>query len=278
VQTFHALGTVKRRHQGAKDTSPSERLRVERAIARDVACIVATCSDEVGELARMGVRRDSISVVPCGVDVEHFTPEGPVASRGSQRFRVVVVGRLVERKGVDDAIRALALVPHTELVVVGGPDRGSLEVDPEVQRLRRVAAERRVGDRVLFAGRVSRDDMPALLRSADVVVAVPWYEPFGIVPLEAMACGVPVVASAVGGLQDTVCEGSTGELVPPRRPDVLAHCLRGLLADPIRREGYGLAGVDRARARYNWDRIAYDTDAVYAGVRNRSDAAQGASR
>jgi glycosyltransferase involved in cell wall biosynthesis len=269
---------VKRRHQGAKDTSPLQRLRIERAIARDVAAIVATCSDEVGELARMGVRRDAVTVVPCGVDVEHFTPHGPVAPRGDQRFRLLVVGRLVERKGVDDAIRALSLVPHTELVIAGGPDGDSLDVDPEVARLRQVAVQRGVADRVSFVGRVGRADMPALFRSADIVVAVPWYEPFGMVPLEAMACGVPVVASEVGGLQDTVAEGSTGELVPPRRPDVLAHCLRGLLADPIRREGYGLAGVDRARARYNWDRIALDTEQVYAGVTAGATTPEGAVR
>jgi glycosyltransferase involved in cell wall biosynthesis len=158
------------------------------------------------------------------------------------------------------------------------PDGDSLDADPEVARLRRVATERGVADRVVFAGRVGRDAMPALFRSADVVVAVPWYEPFGIVPLEAMACGVPVVASEVGGLQDTVCEGSTGELVPPRRPDVLAHRLRQLLADPIRREGYGLAGVDRARVRYSWDRVAKDTEHVYAGVLARAGAAEGAVR
>ena len=269
VQTFHALGTVKRRHQGSKDTSPAQRLRIERAVARDAASIVATCTDEVRELARMKVRRERVTVIPCGVDVEHFTPDGPVAPRGRHRFRLVVVGRLVERKGVDDVIRALPLVPGAELVVAGGPDVEALDIDPEVQRLRAVAERHRVADRVTFLGRVGRAAMPALLRSADVVVAVPWYEPFGLVPLEAMACGVPVVASAVGGLQDTVVDGSTGDLVPPRRPDVLAQALLSLLADPVRRQAYGLAGVDRVRARYTWDRIAADTEAAYGRVLDR---------
>ena len=108
--------------------------------------------------------------------------------------------------------------------------------------------------------------MPALLRTADVVVAVPWYEPFGIVPLEAMACARPVVGSAVGGLLDTIVPGVCGELVPPRRPDLLADVLRDLLADPDRRAAYGAEGARRVRARYGWDRVCAETEQVYAQV------------
>jgi hypothetical protein len=113
---------------------------------------------------------------------------------------------------------------------------------------------------------VGRADLPALYRSADLVVNVPWYEPFGIVPLEAMACGVPVVASAVGGLVDTVVDGVTGAHVPPRRPSLLAATLAALLADPPRRATLGAAGARRARRRYGWDRIARSTLEVYASL------------
>jgi glycosyltransferase involved in cell wall biosynthesis len=119
---------------------------------------------------------------------------------------------------------------------------------------------------------MARPDMPALLRSADLVACTPWYEPFGLVPLEAMACGVPVVASAVGGFLDTVVDGATGTLVPPRRPDRLAAAIRRLLAEPFWREAYGTAGVDRARSRYSWDRIASATLAVYDDVLGRASA------
>ncbi len=265
VQTFHALGSVKRRHQGDADTSPAERIDLERGLCRDVSHVVATCSDEVFELRRLGLRSDRVSIVPCGVDTSVFTPDGPVAPRG-ERPRLLVLGRLVERKGQDDAVRALRAVPDAELVVVGGPPTGQLAGDPEVRRLRAVAAQAGVADRLVFTGSVARADVPAWVRSADVVLAVPWYEPFGITPLEAMACGRPVVATAVGGLVDTVADGVTGDLVPPRDPERLGAVLAALLADPDRRAAYGAAGVARVRERYRWSRVVADTEAVYRQV------------
>ena len=270
VQTFHALGTVKRRHQGDKDTSPPTRLALEQALCQDVNHVVATCTDEVRELRTLGLRADRASVVPCGVDLQQFHPRGHAALRSAGRLRLLTVGRLVERKGVDDAIRALARVPDAELVVAGGPPAEELDGDPEVARLRAVARDVGVIDRVVFLGRVSREAMPAVLRSADVVVAVPWYEPFGMVPLEAMACARPVVAAAVGGLVDTVVDGDTGALVPPRRPDRLADTLREILADGALRARLGQAGVSRARAHYGWDRIGAETAAVYERVAHRA--------
>ena len=114
--------------------------------------------------------------------------------------------------------------------------------------------------------------MPALLRSADLVVCSPWYEPFGIVPLEAMACGVPVVASAVGGMLDTVVDSVTGALVTPRDPVALAEVIGPLLESPSRRAELARAGLDRVRSRYSWDRVAADTAAVYQQTASRQDA------
>ncbi|MEU4804967.1 glycosyltransferase [Actinosynnema sp. NPDC023587] len=278
VQTYHALGAVKRRHQGPADTSPPQRVGLERALGRDVDRVLATCRDEMAELVRMGVRRSRISVVPCGVDQTLFTPHGLRAPK--TRRRIVSVGRLVPRKGFGDLIGALRSIPDTELVIAGGPEAHRLDDDPEATRLLAHAERCGVRDRVLPLGRVSRAEMPALLRSADVVACVPWYEPFGIVPLEAMACGVPVVATAVGGLTDTVIDGVTGVLVPPRDRRVLAKALNSLLADLSRREAFGIAGTDRVAARYTWDRIAQDTERVYllAGAGQPVDLAVGGAR
>jgi glycosyltransferase involved in cell wall biosynthesis len=113
---------------------------------------------------------------------------------------------------------------------------------------------------------VNREEMPMLLRSADVVAATPWYEPFGIVPLEAMACGVPVVASAVGGMLDTIVHDVTGRLVAPRKPNVVAAAINMLLEDSFRRRSLGAAGRDRVQARYSWDRVTSDMMRIYDKV------------
>lgn len=262
VQTFHALGVVKQRHQGHLDTSPAERLRVEERIAHDATWVTAGCSDEVFELMRLGRDRLRISLVPCGVDIERFSPGGPVAARSGRR-RILVVGRFVPRKGFDTAITALTDVPGAELIIAGGPERSELHTVPEACRLRALAADLGVAERVSLYGSVAREDMPALLRSADVVACTPWYEPFGIVPLEAMACAVPVVASAVGGMLDTVVHDLTGLLIPPKDPRACANAINRILRDRCVASSFGAAGRERARSRYSWDRIAADTLAVY---------------
>ena len=266
VQTFHALGVVKRRYQGAKDTSPPTRRREEATLAREADRIVATCSDEVFELVRIGADLRRVAVVPCGVDLGMFRPDGPAAPRPSGAARLLVVSRLVERKGIGDVIAAMARLPRVELVVAGGPPAAELAGIPEAARLAALAERVGVAGRVRLLGRVGRCDLPALYRSADLVVNVPWYEPFGIVPLEAMACGVPVVVSAVGGLVDTVVDDVTGIHVPPRRPGLLAAAVAALLADPERRATLAATGARRARRRYGWDRIAGSTLEVYAGL------------
>jgi glycosyltransferase involved in cell wall biosynthesis len=105
--------------------------------------------------------------------------------------------------------------------------------------------------------------MPGIFRSADAVVCTPWYEPFGIVPLEAMACGVPVVAAAVGGLTDTVVDHGTGLHVPPKDPEAIAEAVGTLLANPELRTKLGQAGERRAKTRYSWNRVAAETEKAY---------------
>ena len=142
--------------------------------------------------------------------------------------------------------------------------------DPEAQRLSELARRAGVADRVYLRGRVARDGVPALLRSADVVVCTPWYEPFGIVPLEAMACGVPVVVSSVGGLVDTVVDGLTGFHVPARDPRAAGARAAG--ARRGSRSGVRCSAArarKRVRARYSWSRIAAETLDVYRAVARR---------
>ena len=280
--TFHALGSVKRRYQGPADTSPLNRIRVEVAVAEVADRIVATATEEVRELELLGVPSSKVSVVPCGVDLEHFTPgpttkASPSAPARRCRYRLLSVGRLVPRKGYEIIIEALTRLPETELLIAGGAGSGDAAPEPERDRLVAVAERLGVADRVRLIGQVARTDMPTLLRSADLVVCSPWYEPFGIVPLEAMACGVPVVASAVGGMLDTVLDSVTGALVPPRDPVALADVVGRLLESPTRRTELARAGLERVRSRYSWDRVAADTAAVYEQTVRRQGAGQALS-
>jgi glycosyltransferase involved in cell wall biosynthesis len=264
VQTFHALGAVKRRHQGDADGSPPQRLAEERRLALRADHIIATCSDESRELGALGASAQRVSIVPCGVELDRFTQRGVCWER-SARPRLVTVARLVQRKGLRDVVQALASIPDAELLIAGGPPRELLEDSDEACRLLRSARDAGVTHRVQLLGGVSRDRVASLLRSADVVVLAPWYEPFGIVPVEAMACGVPVVGTAVGGLLDTVRDGVDGVLVPPRQPDALAIAVQRLLGDPALRARMGRAGAARARA-YDWEAIAAATLGVYDHV------------
>lgn len=268
VLTYHALGSVKRRHQGASDTSPSQRIAIERVVGRHANAIAATCTDEVAELHAMGISTHNVCVIPCGVNTIEFAHPGEsqIEPWRRQRFRIVAVGRLVPRKGFDTVITALTDVPDTELVIVGGPATGSLDCDPEARRLIARAGQAGVSDRVRFTGAVPRGVMPAVMRSADVVTCTPWYEPFGIVPLEAMAAGVPVIVSAVGGMLDTVVPGITGERVPPRDPAALAAALQSLLSDPNLRKCYGRAGRRRVERHFDWARVARRTESLYRHV------------
>ena len=265
VHTFHGLGVVQKRCEGSADTVPPERIPLERKLGKSVDAVAATCSDEVFELVRMGIPRARITVVPCGVDVDEFRPDGPSAPR-SDRLRLTSVGRLFAHQGFDVAVRALSRLPNTELVIAGGSAHGVVAEDAERRRLLGLAADLGAADRLVMPGQIPRTRMPELLRSTDVVVCSPWYEPFGMVPLEAMACSKPVVASAVGGLADAVVDNVTGIHVPPRNPDALTRALRSILREPVRREQYGHAGRDRAVQRYSWDRVAAETERIYETV------------
>jgi D-inositol-3-phosphate glycosyltransferase len=264
VQTFGTLGVSQQRH-GATGDSLDARIRLEACIARSAAAVVASTSEEASDLSRMGMPRASITVVPWGVDTDVFTPDGPVAKR-TRRPRLVALAPLGKYQGLDTLVRVLARVPDTELVIGGGPGwpaRAQLNRDPVCQDLADLAKRCGVERRLAVTGKVQPGDLPALLRSADLMVSAARYDPFGTTALASMACGTPVAGGAVGGLRDAVLDGTTGVLVPADRPDLLARKLRLLLATPVRLEAFGIAAADRARARYSWERVSRETLAVY---------------
>jgi D-inositol-3-phosphate glycosyltransferase len=260
AQTFHALGEIKRREQGENDTSPLERRAVEQRILDEVDLVLATCPAEVEELTTLYDADPSrLTVVPCGVDHRTFRPVDRDTARKmlglSDRPTVVYVGRLVARKGVDTLVEAFTLLPRrldARLVIVGGEPGGS----PEATRLAALAEDLDISERVSFAGSRPQEDLRHYYGAADVAVSVPHYEPFGMTPLEAMACATPVVGSRVGGIKTSVADGETGYLVPPREPEALAGRVLRLLSDPALQFRVGRAARRRIEEHYTWERVA----------------------
>jgi glycosyltransferase involved in cell wall biosynthesis len=262
VTTFHTLASP-----GPAD--PAGRAAQEAMVARAADQIIAQTSGEVRELLRLGARRTQIRVVPPGVDVESFRPgpDGPGLRPPSRPARILCVGPMAEDAGFDDAVTALRGLPGVHLVIAGGPPLAELRSHPLARGLRQAAAEAGVADRVQLLGAVPRAEMPRLYRSVDVLVCTPAGEPSGLAPIEAMACGTPVVAYAAGGLADSVAHGVSGMLVEPGDIPSLVVALRDLLDCEPRRFAYAAAAASQAQARYPWSLVSEQVEAVYRSTR-----------
>ncbi len=261
VASFGSLGIAEQRH-GVPGPQDGARIRMEACIGRSVAGVIAHTSDEVSDLSALGIPGTRVRIVPCGVDTSRFQPDGPVAKRHAD-LRLLHLGSLAEHQGLDKLLAILPDLPGAELVIAGGPDPDDLDSDIAYKKLGKLAASLGVADRVTFTGQVTGKHLAALIRSADIFISTARYEPFGSAVLSAMACGKPVVASAVGGYADAVIDGTTGLLLPPGRPQLMVKRLRDLLATPMKLTGFGIAAADRARSRYQWERIAAETAAAY---------------
>ena len=274
VQIFHALGKAKRLHQGTADTSSDERIEVELRIVRQVDRLIAQCPYEHTELIRdYGADPAKLAIIPAGVNTRIFRPvdhavarrrigldpEGPV---------VVYVGRMLPRKDVRNVVRALACLrePVTLLVVGGETEEPDPVATPEIGELMRLAHELGIAERVRCVGRRQQDVLRYYYSAGDVAVTTPWYEPFGLTPLEAMACGRPVIGSSVGGISYTIVDGVTGFLVPPRDPEALAARLREIFSTPERRAHMGEEARCRVQREFMWPLTARRTAEVYESL------------
>jgi D-inositol-3-phosphate glycosyltransferase len=259
VQTFYSLAADVRPVRVLGGASAA-RVRLEAAIGRSARAVMASTPGERAVLGRLGVPNASVRLVPSGVDVTRFGPSGPAAGRGT-RPRLLMVSPPSDRQGPSIAVHALADVPAAELLIAG-----ELASDPERLALTRLARKLGVHDRLTCLGKVSEADMPPLMRSADALVHLTPSQRFDMVPVEAMACGTPVVASEDAALGDAIIHGNTGFLVPPAQPAALARRIRHLLASPMLLEGYGIAAASRVRSRYSWERIGQETLTVYEAL------------
>lgn len=266
--TFHALGRVRRLYQRGSDAFPEERLEIEDRAVAEADRVIAECpQDELDLIELYGADPTRLVTIPCGFDPSEFWPIAKPAARAAlgldpAELILLQLGRMVPRKGVDNVIRGLARLRNrhglaARLLVVGGESREPDPIrTPEIGRLQRIARREGVTDAVTFIGSRGRHELRDYYGAADVFITTPWYEPFGITPVEAMACGTPVIGSNVGGIKTTIDDGRTGFLVPPKDPDALADRLADLLRDPARLRAFGRAAVRRANRQYTWQRVA----------------------
>jgi glycosyltransferase involved in cell wall biosynthesis len=257
VQTFSTLGEDARPDRVLASASATARGRLERAIGRSAGAVIARTPHERAALARRGLPQRLVRVVPWGVDTTRFSPSESPGERG-ERPRLLLVSPPGDVQGPILALHALADVPGAELVIVGH--------DPADQALTRLARQLGVHNRVSCADPVTVADMPSLMRSADILIHLTPSPRFAIVPVEAMACGLPVVASQDSAPGDAIIDGNTGFLVPPAHPAQLSGRVRQLLASRMLLDGYGIAAASRARSRYSWERVGQETLAVYETV------------
>jgi D-inositol-3-phosphate glycosyltransferase len=277
VVTFHALGRVRRAHQGDADAFPDERFAIEERVIRECDQIVAECPQEEEDLIRYyNADPAKITMIPAGFDPREFSPMSKDLARAAiglppKEWTVLHVGRMVPRKGVDNTIRGFArMAARTgvdgRLVIVGG-DPGVAERDSlELARLGAVAEDEGVADRVVFAGPIGRDRLKYFYGAADVFVTTPSYEPFGITPLEAMACGTPVVGSNVGGIKFTVRDGECGYLVAPNQPDMLAERLAHLYRHARLVSVFRHQAINRANDLFTWRAVTNEMAALYERI------------
>lgn len=281
VVTFHALGMVRRLHQASQDGFPPERVLIERFIVQDADQLIAECPQDRADLVEhYGADPRRISIAPCGFNPAEFYPIRQAEARAflglpADEKILLQLGRMVPRKGVDNVIRALpALRPYASklrLLVVGGEsDDPDPSYTPEIGRLQGIAREAGVADMVNFTGRKGRSLLKYYYAAADVFISTPWYEPFGITPLEAMACGTPVVGSHVGGIKYSVVHGQTGFLVPPHTPAALAAAVGPLLTDAALHRRMQRNGLHRVNALFTWRQVAGCMQGIYDKVAGKA--------
>jgi len=289
VAMFHTLAELKNQVSvSADELEDSVRFGIERLTIAAADQVVASSPVDSSHLETYyGADTDRVSIVPCGVDLEQFRPGSQSQARRALGFGaesvILFVGRIQQLKGIDLLIRASALLSARvaagqlqpfRAVIVGGRPSGESD-DPEARELRRLKAlaqELGVADRLEWRGAIAHEELGQYYQAADVTVMPSTYESFGLVAVESMACGTPVVASRVGGLQATVQDGRTGYLIPWREPGLYADRIGEILADPALRQRLG--AVARARAsEFSWERVASQMIELYEEL-IRADAAE----
>lgn len=257
VVMFHTLGAVKEITMGSKE--PPWRIPCERSLIGNSSLVIAPTEREKDLLLRYyDASNDKISVIPCGVNLDLFRTIEKGLARDYLGFNgeqiILFVGRIVPLKGIDRLLLALKCLKerdHVKLLVIGGDEQCQSEVD----RLKNLSKDLRIKDSVEFLGLVEQQKLPYFYSAADLCVFPSHYESFGLVALESLACGTPVVATDVGDLGNIILEGKTGYVVHDNDPGSLADKI-ALLLSVSKAKAEAIGSIRSSIARYSWDNIA----------------------
>ncbi len=272
VHTYHSLGEIKYKTVATKPPIANTRLAVERQILKQANCVVATSPQEQEMLRSLVSEQGYIEIIPCGTDVDNFRRIPKSEARKKLGFAitdqiVLYVGRFDPRKGIETIVRAAALTEarksgNLRLVIAGGSNPEYAD-GKERQRIEEIVAELGLTAQTLFTGRLGHEVLPLYYTAADLCVVPSHYEPFGLVAIEAMACGTPVVASNVGGLKFTVIPEETGLLVPPQDHAAFAQAIDRILGDELWARKLQRQASARVRANFSWSGVAIQLSDLY---------------
>jgi D-inositol-3-phosphate glycosyltransferase len=279
VHTYHSLGAVKFQSVSDIPAIAQTRLEIEKQILEQAQSIVATSPQELDDLQVLVSRDGKVDVIPCGTDVSNFRPISKAEARkqlGIQAGEKVVlyVGRFDRRKGIETLVRATSELrsqleqgeeinpKNLKLLIVGGSDPQEAD-GAERRRIEQIVTDLDLQANTEFVGIVGHDRLPLYYTAADVCVIPSHYEPFGLVAIEAMACGTPVVAAAVGGLKFTVISEETGLLVPPHDPSGFAHAIGRILTDDIWARKIRKQAAVRVQQNFSWTGVAIQLSDLY---------------
>ncbi|MGC9505777.1 glycosyltransferase [Baaleninema sp.] len=278
VHTYHSLGAVKYDTVESIPEIAKTRLQIEKDCLEKSDCAISTSPQEQSDLREYVSDKGNIEIVPCGTNTDHFGEVDRHTGRTllglePEEKLVLYVGRFDPRKGIETLVRAMAQPQVRDrfsfrLAIAGGSRPGHKDGD-ERERIEAIVDELNLRDRTTFTGQLSRTELPKYFAAADVCVVPSHYEPFGLVPIEAMASRTPVVASDVGGLKFTVVPEETGLLVPPKDVEGFAEAIARILENPQWRDRLGESGRQRVEEHFSWSSVARQLDRVYQSHLNQ---------
>ena len=283
IHTYHSLSVVKYQTVLDRPAIAATRLAIEHQILEQADCIVATSPQEQDVLRKLVSEQGHVEVIPCGTDIDNFHTIPRAEARATLGFDandaiVLYVGRFDVRKGVETLVRACAQLKegivskgtgsiaakpaNLRLVIVGGSNPNGAD-GMERERIEQLVQSMGLAEQTVFAGQIGHTQLPLYYTAADVCVIPSHYEPFGLVAIEAMACGTPVVASDVGGLKFTVVPDETGLLVPPQNTEAFAQAIERVLSDKLWARKLSRQAPIRVQQNFSWSGVAVRLSDLY---------------